>query len=72
MTSKDIEQRIWTIETRIFGLRIKVNSHYISGTEFRDAMVSKAELANELEKLREKLKLNNLRKEKLEELNNLI
>jgi len=81
MTSKDIYNRILFIENRIFGLKLKVNrifglelkvnSHYISNSEYIDTINSRAELNKELTILKKKLKLNNIRKEKLQNLNNI-
>ena len=72
MTSKDIYNRMLFLDNRIFGLKLKMNSNYISNNEYIDAVNSRIELSIELKQLKDKLELNNLRKEKLLNLNNTL
>ena len=72
MTSNDIYNKIIFIENRIFGIRVMLNSNRCSIQDYTTLMNSKLELEQELNELKIKLELNNLRKEKLDKLNNLV
>ena len=72
MISNDIYNKIIFIENRIFGIRVMLNSNRCSIQDYTTLMNSKLELEQELNELKIKLELNNLRKEKLDKLNNLV
>ena len=71
MTSNDIYNKIIFIENRIFGIKVMLNSTRCSIQDYTTLINRKLELQQELNELKIKLELNNLRKEKILELNNL-
>ena len=72
MTSKDICNRILFIDNRIFGLKILMNRYSLSNDEYLKSYNSKVEYEEEIKKLEKNLKLNRIRKEKLNNINNLL
>lgn len=71
MNLEDIESNILCIEEELYHLRMRIIQVDFYSPEYTVAVNNLIESENELKSLKEKLKLNTLRKEKLDNLNNV-